>query len=76
MEKRHVDNLPDMLTPDEVMEYLHIGRSTAYKMLKNGVIPSIRIGKLYRTPKVMLVTALKSLYDCSDTLPKEGALSC
>lgn len=73
MDKRHVANLPDLLTPDEVMEYLQIGRNTTYKMLKNGLIPSIRIGKMYRTPKVMLVTALKSLYDCSDTLPKEGA---
>lgn len=70
------NDLPDVLTPDEVKDYLKIGRNTVYRMLREGEIPSVRIGKLYRVPKMMLAAMLGSQYDGCDTLPKEGALSC
>ena len=38
----------DILTPKEVMEELAIGRSTFYKLVRSGQIPSFRIGKLIR----------------------------
>ena len=41
----------DILTVDELCEVLNIGKNTAYKLLKNGDIKSIKIGRIYRIPK-------------------------
>ena len=41
----------DVMTVEDLMEYLSIGKTTAYKILKSGKIKVIRIGKLYRIPK-------------------------
>ena len=75
MNKRHYYDLPDILSPDEVMDYLQIGRNTVYKLLKSGEIPSIRIGKKYRTPKILLADMLNHFYYGDDTLPKEGVIA-
>lgn len=40
-----------VFTVEELMEYLSIGRTTAYKLLRSGKIKTLRIGKLYRIPK-------------------------
>ncbi|GAG43009.1 unnamed protein product [marine sediment metagenome] len=37
-----------LLTPREVAEYLSLGRSTVYLLIKNGDLPSIRIGRSVR----------------------------
>ena len=41
----------DVMTVDDLMDYLSIGKTTAYKILKSGKIKVLRIGKLYRIPK-------------------------
>lgn len=41
----------DILTVEELCEVLRIGKNTAYKLLKNGEIKSIKIGKVYKIPK-------------------------
>lgn len=41
----------EIMTIDELMEYLAIGRTTAYKLMKSGKIKALRIGRLYRIPK-------------------------
>lgn len=41
----------DILTVDELCEVLNIGKNTAYKLLKNGDIKSIKIGRIYKIPK-------------------------
>lgn len=38
----------NILTPKEVMDELAIGRSTFYKLVNSGQLPSFRIGKLIR----------------------------
>ena len=35
---------------EEVMEYLNIGKSTLYKLLRNGEITSFKIGKVWKIP--------------------------
>ena len=37
-------------TVDEVREVLNIGRNKAYEMVEDGIIPAIRLGKLWRIP--------------------------
>ncbi|MDE5583874.1 MAG: helix-turn-helix domain-containing protein [Ruminococcus sp.] len=36
---------------EEVMEYLNIGKSTLYNLLRNGEIRSFKIGKVWKIPK-------------------------
>jgi excisionase family DNA binding protein len=43
-----------VLTPNEVMTELKIGRKLCYKLLKEGKIPSTRVGHLYRIPRQSL----------------------
>ena len=41
----------DVLTVDELMDFLAIGRSTAYSLLRSGKIKCIKIGRNYKIPK-------------------------
>ena len=41
----------DILDLKQFMEYLNIGRTTAYKLLKSGEINVFRIGKVYKIPR-------------------------
>lgn len=36
---------------EEVMEYLNIGKSTLYNLLRNGNIKSFKIGKIWKIPR-------------------------
>jgi excisionase family DNA binding protein len=45
----------DVLTVKDLQSALQIGRSTAYKLLQEGEISSIRIGDSYRIPKRYLI---------------------
>lgn len=38
-------NYPDVVTPNDVMKMLHIGRNNVYELLKNGNIKTLKIGK-------------------------------
>lgn len=40
-----------VFTVEDLMEYLSIGRTTAYKLLRSNKIKALKIGKLYRIPK-------------------------
>ncbi|MGD0724362.1 MAG: helix-turn-helix domain-containing protein [Spirochaetia bacterium] len=42
------------VTPRQVREALNIGRATLYRRLKDGTIPSVRIGRLLRIPLAAL----------------------
>ncbi len=43
-----------VLTVEEAASYLEIGRNTAYRAVRDGSIPSIRIGRIIRVPKKAL----------------------
>lgn len=68
-----LNNYPDVLSPNDIMSILHIGRSTCYKLLYGGLIPSIRIGKQYRVLKKELVDYLSMAYaNRTDGFPQKG----
>lgn len=48
-----LNNYDDILTVDQLMELLYIGRNTAYKLLNSGKIKGFRVGngKNWRIPK-------------------------
>ncbi len=53
-EKRMFDGYPDILNACDVRKILSIGKDTLYRLLENGDIKSIRIGRIYKIPKLYL----------------------
>lgn len=54
-----MNSLPEILTVQEAAKYLRLKRSTAYELIKQGVIPSVRLGRQIRVPKNRLVRFLE-----------------
>ncbi len=50
----------DILNIDDLCKALNIGKNTAYKMLNNGKIKSIRIVKVHKIPKINLIEYIKN----------------
>ena len=44
---------PDLMTVKDVQTVLNIGRTTAYKLVESGELPTLRIGRIYRIPKIV-----------------------
>ena len=42
------DTKSDILTVRELSKLLRIGINNAYKLVRNGTIPSVRVGRQYR----------------------------
>ena len=54
---------PNLLTLNDVCAELDIGKSTAYKMIKNNIIPYGRIGRKIIIKKQDLQTYIDTLID-------------
>jgi excisionase family DNA binding protein len=46
-----MNELPFVLTPSDIKDYLKIGWNKVYELLSSGEIPSKRVGKQYRISK-------------------------
>jgi len=51
----NTNNIPDILTINNLQEILKIGRSTAYKLIGNNKIRYFRVGNAIRIPKAALM---------------------
>jgi len=51
---------PDVVSVTQMQSMLKIGKNTAYSLLKNNEIKSIRIGKVHKIPKVNIIKYLLS----------------
>ena len=49
---------PDVITIDQLQKMLNIGRNSAYELLRNNIIKSVRVGKRYIIPKVYVIAYL------------------
>lgn len=49
------ENMPALLTVDEMRTVLRIGRNAAYQLVKDGSIQTIRIGRSIRIPRKALI---------------------
>lgn len=59
---------PDMLTTTQLQTVLNISKTKTYKLLRNGIIRSIKLGYDYRIPKMWLVDYLQtSCYNGGET---------
>lgn len=48
----------DVVTVEDVMKMLHLGRFTVYNLIKSGRIHTLRVGKKYIIPKKSVVVSL------------------
>lgn len=55
----HYDQLPLILSVDELTKILGIGKNTAYDLIRCGKIRSVRIGHKIKIPKDSLLDFLK-----------------
>lgn len=44
----------EILTPEDVMDYLYIGRNAVYSLLGSGKIKAFRVGRNWKIPKKAL----------------------
>lgn len=54
------ENYKDILTFNEVCSVLRMGKNSVYKLLQNGSIKSIKVGKKYFIPKSFLIDFINS----------------
>lgn len=45
------NTLPDILTVDDLAEYLSISKCNAYLLLTSGEINGVKIGRIWRIPR-------------------------
>ncbi len=45
------ENKYDILTPEEVMEQLNIGKNAIYKLLSSGNLKAFRLGRNWKIPR-------------------------
>ena len=53
-----LENYNDVLRIKDIMDILEIGRNSAYKLISNGSIKSLIIGRNIRIPKIYLLDYL------------------
>jgi len=46
----------EILTVEHVASYLKTSRKTAYRLVRNGVVPGFRVGAQWRVPRSALVS--------------------
>lgn len=49
------EDLPELVTVEEMGAYLRISRNAAYELVKTGALRSIKYGRLIRVPKAALL---------------------
>lgn len=50
--------LPPIMTVPEAAAYLRIGRTRAYELVRTGILPSVKLGRLVRIPRDLLLAWL------------------
>lgn len=54
------EKYPDVITIQQLMQMLHIGKNKAYELIHNGTIQTVKIGKKYIIPKVAVIQFLSN----------------
>ena len=53
---KRIQDYPDILTVEEVSELLGICPKTVYKLIKNGEMKKRNVGRLFRIPKIYVLS--------------------
>lgn len=60
MDSNPLNNYGDVITVPELAKILRVGRNTAYNLIKDGEIKSVRVKTQIRIPKSSVVDFLNS----------------
>jgi excisionase family DNA binding protein len=60
----------DILTPDQVAEYLQVNRETVYRYIRNGKLPASRLGRSYRITRRNVDVLLRATTTTPDLPPR------
>ena len=63
---------PDALSQEQVRQMLGTGSRLAYRLLRTGAIPSVRMGRLYRVPKTAVIDYLYTNENTEQTCKNSG----
>ena len=63
---KSLENLPDVMDVQQMSDFLGVSTKTGYKMLKEGLIAHLKIGRTFKVPKLHLITYLNSCCDKKD----------
>ena len=67
-------DFPDLMTMADVQDALHISKNTAYKLIREGKIKHMKIGRAIKVPKQFLMDYIfESCYNNDAVI---GNLSC
>lgn len=55
------DSYPDVLEVEDLMKALSISKTSAYQLLREKKINSVKIGRVYKIPKVYLLNFIEQL---------------
>jgi len=58
--RKLLKHLPDVIDVQQMSDFLGVSSKTGYKLLKEGVIDHLKIGRILKVPKVHLITYLSS----------------
>ncbi|MCH5296898.1 MAG: helix-turn-helix domain-containing protein [Ruminococcus sp.] len=61
MNKEIFSEYDDILSIEDIMEMLHIGKNTVYSLLKNNEIRNLKIGKRYIIPKQSVINFITAV---------------
>lgn len=49
----------EMLTPEQVAEWLQIHAGTVYRWIREGKLPALQVGRVYRIPREDVLAMVK-----------------
>ena len=61
MSKEIFAEYDEILSIEDVMEILHIGKNSVYSLLKSNEIRNIRVGKRYIVPKQSVINFIAAI---------------
>ena len=62
-ERRDFLDLPVYMTVEQMAEYLQIGKTSAYELVRTSGFPSVRFGRTIRIPREAFILYLSELRD-------------
>jgi len=66
------EDYPDLLTVEEARKALKIGKSTMYRLLKEGVIKHLHTGRAIKIPKRYLIDFIET--ECYNNATQQQAI--
>jgi len=53
-------NYPDVVNVEQMSKMLNVGKNTAYSLVTQNVIRSVKIGRVHKIPKINIIRYLKT----------------